>query len=183
VSRALTAEMQAQVDAPQLLPVIFFEGEFASDTLRLWSGVGEISWNGQTWRGAGQLMGISRVSETSDVRAAPIQASLSGNVSPLIATALAEARLGKPGKVWLGCLDASGAIVADPYLVFSGRLDVPKISDSAEECTISITYESRLVDLQRSRERRWTHEDQQIGFPGDLGFEYEATLPEQVLLW
>src|SRR3990172_2864611 len=181
MARNLTAGMQAEVQAGTLRPVIFYEGEFASGMLRLWSGVGTISWNGQSWQGAGQLLSITGVTETSDVRAAPMTVTLSGNVSALLATALTEARLGKPGKVWLPAPGAAGAIIADPYLAFSGRLNVPKIDDAGEQCAISITYESRLIDLQRARVRRWTHEDQQIDFPGDLGFEYVSGLPDQVI--
>ena len=33
----------------------------------------------------------------------------------------------------------------------SGRLDVPEITDGAEDCTIAITYESRLIDLQTAK--------------------------------
>jgi hypothetical protein len=175
--------MQTEVQAGTLRPVIFYEGEFASGTLRLWSGLGSISWNGQSWQGAGNLLSISAVTETADVRAAPMTVMLSGNVSALIATALAEARLGKPGKVWLGATNEAGAIIVDPYLAFSGRLNVPKIEDAGEQCAISITYESRLIDLQRARARRWSDEDQQIDFPGDLGFEYVSGLPEQVIEW
>jgi len=183
MARDLTSGMQTEVQAPVMRPVFFFEAEFASGFLRLWSGLGTIPWNGQTWTGAGNAIGISEIAETADIRAAGVTASLSGNVSSLIAAALAEARYGKPGKVWLGAMDASGAIIADPYLVFSGRLDVPVIDDAGESCIISMQYESRLIDLQRTRERRWTHEDQQIDFPGDLGFEYVTSLPDQVLIW
>lgn len=175
--------MQTEVAASLLRPVAFYEGEFASGTVRLWSGVDTISWNGQSWEGAGNLLGVSPVTETVDVRASGVSVSLSGNVSSLIATALNERRLGKPGKLWLGAMNASGAIIADPYLAFSGRLDQSRIVDGGEDCTIAMGYESRLAALERPRERRWTHEDQQIDFPGDRGFEYEADLPDQVIEW
>ena len=37
--------------------------------------------------------------------------------------------------------------------------------------------------LKRSRERRYTHDDQQIDFPGDLGFEFVPKLQELNLVW
>lgn len=183
MARELTAGMQAEVQAASLRPVVFYEGEFASGTLRLWSGLGTKSWNGQSWLGAGNLLGVSEISETADIRAVAFTVSLSGDVSALISLALAEARLGKPGKVWFGTLDAAGAVTTDPYLAFSGRLDVPTIDDAGAACTIAIRYESRLADLQRPRERRWTHEDQQIDYPGDMFFEYQESLVDQVLIW
>jgi hypothetical protein len=40
-----------------------------------------------------------------------------------------------------------------------------------------------MIDLQRPRERRYTHEDQQIDHPGDMGFEYVSQLQELNLAW
>lgn len=183
MARALTAGMATEVAAPKLRPVIFFEGEFTGGFLRLWSGIGTITWNAQSWSGAGQLMGISPVIETADVRAVPLTASLSGIPASILSLVLGQARQGKPGKVWLGAMDEAGAIIADPYLAFVGRLDVPQVEDNGETGTVAITYENRLIALERPRTRRWTHEDQQIDFPGDLGFEYAASLQDQQLLW
>lgn len=183
MGRDLTAGVKAELEAGSLRPVLFYEGVFTGGTLRLWTGVGPISWNGQTWTGAGNLMGVSPPTETIDVRAQGITCTLSGMPSSLISTALGQARLGQAGKVWLGVMDAAGAVIADPYLAFEGRLDVPGIEDAGASCTISVNYESRLIDLQRPRERRWTDDDAQIDFAGDRGFEYVPALQDQVLTW
>lgn len=164
-------------------PVLFFEGEFPSGTLRLWSGVGSVTWNAQTWTGAGSLLGIGEMEEASDVAAAGWAVTLSGVPLPLVALAITDARQGLPGRVWLGLLDASGAIIADPSLAAGGRLDVPQINDGADSCTITISYEGRLIDLGRAREYRYTHESQQLIAPGDRGFEYVAGLQDRQITW
>ncbi len=74
-------------------------------------------------------------------------------------------------------------LVDDPYLLKRGQLDVAVIDDTGESCKISVSYEDRLVDLQRPRERRYTHEDQQIDYPGDKGFEFVPTLQDMQLQW
>lgn len=183
MARELTAGVQSALDQTLLRPVIFYEGEFASGFLRLWSDVGSISWNGQTWTGAGSLMGISEITETAKINANGLTASLSGMPSSLISTVHTYARHGKPGKVWLGFLDSAGAIIADPYLAFSGRLDVPAIEESGETCTISIHYESRLVDLQRPRIWRLDDQSQRALYPADAGFQYVADQQNQELVW
>ena len=73
--------------------------------------------------------------------------SLSGVPLDLVQLAIAEARQGLPGRLWLGLLTETGEIIADPVQAFSGRLDVPEIADDANTCTITISYESRLIDL------------------------------------
>jgi hypothetical protein len=184
MSRDLTAGMSAAVTADRVEPVLFYEGEFASGTIRLWTGIGEKVWNGQTWTGAGRLLGIEPVEETSEIRAVPLSVSLSmGLNDDQLQIALAQCRNGLPGSVWLGALDATGAVIVDPYLSFSGRLDVPDIVDAAVETKIVIRYESRLIDLERIRARRYTSEDQAIDHPGDRGCDYVPSLQDAQIPW
>ena len=97
--------------------------------------------------------------------------------------AIAEARQGLPGKVWLGLLTPERTIIADPVLAFAGRLDVPEITDDADSCRITISYESRLIDLNTARSWRYTHESQQALHPGDLGFEFVTAIQDREITW
>lgn len=182
MARDLTASVITQLQAASVEVGILFEGEFASGWVRLWSGIGNLSWNGYTWTGTGNLLAISGIDETVEVRAAGITVSLSGIPSDLLSAALGDARSGRVGRVYLAFF-SGGSIVADPILQFEGRLDVPAIEDGPETATISISYESELIDLERARERRYTPEDQQIDFPGDLGFDYVASLQDAQIVW
>lgn len=182
MSRDLTASVISQLQAASVDVGLLFEGEFASGWVRLWSGIGNLSWNGQTWSGVGTLLGISGIDETAEIRASGVTISLSGIPSDLLSAALGDARSGRIGRVYLAFF-SGGSIVADPILQFEGRLDVPAIEDGADTATISISYESELIDLERARERRYTPEDQAIDFPGDLGFDYVAALQDAQITW
>jgi hypothetical protein len=183
MARDVTAAQLAELAATSKTPVLFYQGEFASGDLRLWSGVGDKTWAGYTWTGAGVLLGISPVKEAASIVANGIQVTLSGMPSSVIAKVHDEARPNKLGRVWLGFLDATGAVVADPVKSFEGRLDVPEVVDGGETCTITVSYESRLIDLRRPRLWRWDHATQQQHYPGDLGFQYVADLQDQVIEW
>ena len=183
MARALTSGVVAEVTATSLRPILLFEGDFASGFVRFWTGYGTLTWNSNTWTGAGNLIGVSQVEETTEVAAKSLTVSLSGIPLANISLVLSNARQGRLGKIWLGVLDASGAVIADPYLAFTGRLDVPVIEDSGATATISVSYESRLIDLERPRGRRYTHEDQQIDYPTDLGFQYVSTLQDTQITW
>lgn len=182
MARDLTASVITQLQAASVEVGILFEGEFASGWVRLWSGIGTLSWDSKTWTGTGNLLGISGIDETAEVRASGMTVSLSGVPSDLLSAALGDARSGRIGRVYLAFF-SGGSIVADPILQFEGRLDVPAIEDGPETATISISYESELIDLERARERRYTPEDQQIDFPGDLGFDYVASLQDAQITW
>ena len=183
MSRDLTPDFAAALAARDLRPVIFFEGTFASGPLRLWSGLTDILWAGHSWSGAGTLLGLGTVEETGSVVATGSVVSLSGVPADLVQLAIAEARQGLPGKVWLGLLTESGSIIADPVLAFAGRLDVPEITDDADTCRITIAYESRLIDLNTARSWRYTHESQKAIWPDDRGFEYVTAIQDQDIKW
>jgi hypothetical protein len=129
------------------------------------------------------LLNVGAIEETTDVVATGTTVTLSGIPTDLVSACINDARQGLPGQIYLGFLTAAGAVIADPVLAFAGRLDVPTIMDGAERCEIQITYESRLIDLNRAREWRYTHESQQQISPGDRGFEYVAGLQEREIRW
>lgn len=187
MARDLTAAMITQVQAAGLTPILFAEGEFVSGGspafLRMWTGYGNLTWDSKTWTGAGDLLSVTPIEENADLSTPGFTATLSGQSASNIATALAACRRGKPFKLWFGCLDSAGAVLADPYLTYQGRLSVPSIVDQGDKCTISITYEDRLVDLERPRERRWTSADQAIEHPEDRGFDFVPGLQESQDIW
>jgi hypothetical protein len=183
MSRTITPAVLAELAAGVVRPAIFVESQFPSGYLRLWSGLGEITWGGRTWAGAGTLLNVGAIEETTDVVATGTTVTLSGIPTDLISLCISDARQGLPGQIYLGFLTAAGAVIADPVMAFAGRLDVPTIMDGADRCEIQITYESRLIDLNRAREWRYTHESQQQISPGDRGFEYVAGLQEREIRW
>lgn len=181
--RELAAALMSGIQGSTVRPVMFFEGDFQGGFVRVWSGVGDFSWNSETWTGVGTLGAITDIEETDEIKAAGVTVALSGIDPAMISLALQSIRQNKPGKLWFALVDAAGALVADPYLCFEGRLDVAEIDEGAQTATVSIKYENRLVDLERARERRYTHEDQQLEYPGDKGFEYVAALQDVQITW
>jgi hypothetical protein len=183
MARGITALLLAEIVASKMSPIVFFEGEFSSGWIRVWSGPGTLTWDGKDWSGVGDFMSVSPMSETGTVSATGITVGLSGIPSDLISVVYNEARQGKIGKVYIGAFDSTGAIVADPYMAFAGKLDVPTDSDDGESAKITITYETRLIDLERPRERRFTPESQKIDYPDDEGFAFVAPLQDAQLTW
>lgn len=183
MSRDLSAAFVTAIQAGTVRPVLFYEGEFSTGFLRLTSSAKDISWDGKTWVAAGLLLGIAPVEEASDIRAVSFTVSLTGDYAANLSIALGAVRQGLEGSVWLGVIDSAGSLIADPFKAFSGRLDVPDVLDEGAQCRIAVRYESRLIDLERPRERRYTHQDQQIDYGGDIGFVYVASLQDRKLMW
>ncbi|OOY31581.1 hypothetical protein [Thioclava sp. F36-6] len=185
MSRDMQAANIAAIGDQMVRIVGFFEGEFAGGTVRLWTGdIGtNFIWDGKEWAGAGTLLGFSNIEETNDVVASGISVSLSGVPVDMVAIVIAEAEQNAPGTLWIGFMSEDWHLLADPELVFSGLLDVPTIEDGADTCTVTISYESQLIDLQREREWRYTNESQQVLYPGDKGFEYVTSIQNKTVNW
>jgi hypothetical protein len=184
MARDLNAGLSNAIIEPVVAPAFFFKAQFDSGSVLAWSGYGDISWGGDTYLGIGDFGGVDKVDETSDVRANGVTLTLSGIPSQLLAIALTEPYQGRPCTLFLGALNlTSGAIIGTPYPLISGRMDVMTIEEGATTGTITLTVENRLIELFRTKERRYTHEDQQIDFPGDLGLEYVAGLQEKPINW
>lgn len=180
--RDLTSAMQTEVGKAEVAPILLFEGEFATGTVRAWSGYGTLLWNGFEWSGTGTLLSVSNISETNETAAQGVTVSLSGIPSDLISLTLAEVKQGASGKIYFGLLDDQ-TVINNPILLFSGKLDIPSISDEGEFAEITITYESRLIDLERPRINRYTPEDQKRLFPGDLGLDYVPSIQDKKVVW
>lgn len=181
--RPLTPLMTAELTGALLRPVFFLQAHFLSGDIFLWSGIGTVTWNGQNWVGVGTLGTISSIQESSELQANNVTITMSGIPSDMLGQALNETRQGYAVQLWFGALGDNNNVIADPLKCFAGRMDVPVVEEGGDTSTISITVESSLVDLQRSRLRRYTHEDQQIDFPGDLGFQYVVGIQNWNGVW
>jgi hypothetical protein len=167
----------------RVLPTaLFFEGTFASGPVYLWTGYGPIQWNGQTWTGIGTLGSVSPVGEGSTVEAKGLTVTLSGIDPTTLADVLGEFLLGAAMALSLGGFN-DGVLIADPIPAFVARMDQPTIDIDAKTATLSINCESRLVDMDVAVDRRYTPEDQQRDWPGDLGMTFVPSIQEITIFW
>ena len=183
MARNLTAAMISALTAATVSPRLLAFFDFPSGAVRVWTGQGDQSWDSQTWNGIGSF-GTFRPPQTgSDISAKGAEFGLTGIPSSTLSAALGDAYQGKICKCWLACLDSAGAIVADPYLISYGFMDTMTIDEGGATASVKITSESRLKDLERPRVRRYTDEDQQHEYPGDLGLEFVAAIQNLPIHW
>ena len=175
--------MQSAVTADLVRPIILVQCAFDSGNLNLWNGVGNLTVSSVDYVGAGTLLAIGEIAETSELQANGITVTLSGITDPLLAKARDEDYQGRELKVLLGAMDASNGVISTPVNVFSGFMDTMVINDSSETATIQIAVENRLIGFERTRVRRYTAEDQLIDFPNDKGFAIVAYMAEKEIVW
>lgn len=181
MSRTLPTGLDTNLSADTVHPVLLVQLSWMSGVVRCWTGYHDLSWDGHTWVGTGHLGTVSEIGENSDGTANGLSLTLSGIPSSVIANDLENDSQGQPGRVWFGTLQ-NGSFTVDPYLVFDGLIDVANISDDGETASVTVNLEKELFD-NRASARRYTHEDQQLDYPGDLGLEYVAGLANRQFQW
>ena len=148
--------------------------------LYFWSGIGDLSLDSNTYTGAGDLLAVSELRESSDIAAYGATLTLSGIPTSLINLALAEPYQGRKAIVKFGVITDSGTYAS---VVFTGLMDQMTINMGPQDSTITLAVESRLVDLNRARTRRYTEADQKSEFASDEAFDFVTRLQGESLEW
>lgn len=186
MTRSSTTAFNNAIAADNVDPFFAVKLEFESGTTRLWTGVGDIAFEAgsgsETFTGAGDLATVSAVEETNDIESSNASFSLSGINSSLISLALSENYQGKDATLYLGLL-SSGAVIADPYILFRGKMDTMDIVDSGETASIQVKAQNRLVALQKAKPRRFTQEDQKLVDSTDIGLAFVNDLQDKTITW
>jgi hypothetical protein len=178
----MTTLAQSIISSNYVAVGLFVQMQFANSTEYIWTGLGPISWNGQTWTGVGDFGKLSTVTEDSNLTAQGITLSLAGVRSALLTEATTEIKQGLPCQVWIVLMSAAGVPV-DSIGCFNGLMDGADIDEGPESSTITISVESRLSDLQRAQNHRLTDSDQRQRFPSDDAFKWTAQLMDWNGAW
>lgn len=187
MARSITTAFNNAVTSQVVRPLLACELEFSTGTLRFWNGYGDLTMtaggSSNTFTGLGDLMNVSAISESDQVEAVGASLSLTGIKSSLISAALSANYTNRNASIFLGLFDTNKSVIADVYTLFKGKMDIMKIDEGPESATIVLNLENRLIVLDRAKERRYTHEDQQLSFAGDLGFEFVPDLQDKEIIW
>lgn len=204
MSRDLSSGVVQSLEDDVIYPFYAVELQFDGDqTLRLWTGVGTLVFEGQSWVGTGTLLNVTSIEETTEIAVRGATLTLSGVPSEVISLALTEPYHGRVAKVYFGLFQKgellleSGAYILFPdgarilledqktslIEIFSGYMDQMNISEGADTSTVELKVENKLVDLERPRVARYTSAFQKARFPNDKGFDFVESLQDQKLVW
>lgn len=182
MARDLTSNTETASLAQHVRPVILIKIDASSGMLRVALTDRTITFDSADYVGGAGAVKISPINEPTDLSVPGVVVELSGLNTDYVDLAMNEAVQGRKITLYLGFLDASYALIADPLVLFAGRMDTMDIRLGAT-ATISVRAESRLADWNRPRVRRYTHQDQIARFPSDKGLEFVAQTTEREIVW
>jgi hypothetical protein len=186
--RNLSEEVKEQFTGTGFKPAYLYELYLDSGTVRAWTGVGEIIYNGNTYYGTGIFGAISDVEESQETKSSTFQAQLSGIPTEMASIALNEHYKGRKFIVYLAAMGkASETDTKDSILgadIFAqGIVDTMNFVDSGTTSTLTLAIAGGIIRILKPRLLRYTNADQQMLFPGDRGLEYIPGLQNKTTLW
>lgn len=182
MGRTLTPAVDATLAEGQVRMLLFVEMDFSTGYLRVNNSAVTFPWAGYDWLGVGRLGAIDAIKEGAGLEAHGLTFRISGVPAENVAVAFGTQYQGRPCRVWMAPLTADHGVLADPVLVFSGRLDTMDF-DLGDTATITVAAESRLAAWDRPNTRRYNAEDQHIDYPDDMGFEFVPGLVDKQIVW
>lgn len=159
------------------------KAEFDTSDIRLWSGVDDLTINSETYTGAGTLLSIGNVEENSDLSSKTLSISLSAMDSTVLNYALTESYQNRNITLFLGYVMGGTNEVAGTLVLFKGRMINLTVTDTPDGSTVTVQSESRLIDLERPSNFRYTKESQNFLNSGDTCFNRVASLQDKEIVW
>lgn len=183
MARDITSGFTDEINANALQPVRLAKCEFDSGDILLWNGLGQISYDGEIYSGAGVLLDISDIKESQDLQSHGVSFKLSGIDSSVTALAQVEKIRGRKISCFDAVLDENWQIIADPYRTFSGSMDGMSMREDGSNSSVTIVAENDMSDLTVVRESRYTPEYQKSVYPEDKGLDFLPKIQDVSLTW
>ena len=171
MSRTIPAAIVTALSQKEVSPFYALEMNFDTAPVRLWTGFGDRTIDGETYLGAGGLLAIQGIEEIADLSAKGVTVSLSGISSGIISLALQEPYQGREARVLFGVVGVGGI------------MDVMTIQHSGDKANVELSIESKLIALQRANIRRYTSESQKLRFNNDSFFNFVEKMVDKELIW
>ena len=150
--------------------------------MRMWTGLGNRTINvrgtDQVFAGTGALLNIAAAEEVGDLSAKAMTISLTGLDSSIISLAMQEPYQRRKARVYMGEKSVSSVVE-----IFSGQMDTMQITDEPDMSTVVMTIESKLVELERSRNWRYNDESHKARHSDDTFFSYVQSIQDQQVAW
>lgn len=177
-SAGVITEMGLDANRPIHLFELYLDGAttYATDAWRT------MVWNGNTYPALGKFLDYDGIEEASDLTISQCRVQLSGVDQSLIAAILQHEYIDRRMVIRKAFLSGASAVIVDPLPIFDGRVDSPEIEEdpASGKCLVTLAASSHWIDFERTPGRHTNHEEQQIWFPGDLGFEYVSQLNREI---
>ena len=163
--------------------VFAIKAEFDTDDILLNTSIGDLVIDGDTYEGAGQLLSISEIEDSNDLKSAGVTFSITGMDQQVLSYALTENYQNRPITLLMAFISGGTDQVSASIVLYKGRMVQMNISDDPNGASISLQTENRLMDLRRPSNYRYTKESQASLYAGDNSLNEVAKIQDMKINW
>ena len=184
MSRGISATYQTELAKAQVTTCMLVKLEFDSGDVTFWTGAHTLTWSGDDYLAAGNLVNISKIKEDISGSAQGCAVQISGIPSTSLSLALTEDYHGRAGTIRWGLLNTSTlGLIADPHIFFQGFMDIAQITGTGQTRVITISLEHEAIRQKQPSVLLYTHAEQLSRFSDDDAFKFIARQTQESEYW
>jgi hypothetical protein len=179
MARSLTTAVKNELATDSLNPVILIYLNLGTG-LRFTDHYKDITYDSNTYSASSLFLGLSNVSESSEVAVDSIVISFDGANQTIVSLILNSPYMEKEAEVYRGFLNSSQQLIADPFLLFKGRIESFNLDEDINTSSISLNIASHWSDFEKIKGRKTNTSSQQLHFSGDVGFDFASQTTQDI---
>lgn len=161
--------------------------EFPSGDIALNTSNYNLTWDGRTYMAAYGLGSVSPIKDSpGEIQGVTFEMDAGSSDMVSLAFDGTDQVQDTPATIMTAIVDTADLTqlsVLTAAVDWTGLCDVMRYEEDGQAATISMTAESKAVDLLRGNPSYYSDGDQQAAFPGDRAFEYTVSQAGQRIVW
>tara|TARA_A100001035_G_C27627671_1_gene428496 strand:- start:92 stop:658 length:567 start_codon:yes stop_codon:yes gene_type:complete len=183
MTRSLTTAVKNELATNDIKPVHLITIGFSTPvniTDCSFSLTSSVSGASVTYNASDFILGISNHTEETDITKSTVNLNLSGADQTFISTVLNENVVNDDVTIYRGFLDSSNALIADPMMLYKGKIESFSIQETDTNSEISLSIVSHWADFEKKNGRKTNNTSQQRFFSGDVGMDFASQTVQDI---
>ena len=179
MARTLTTAVKNELATNSLQPInlLFLN---VSTGLRFTDHYKNVTYDSNTYTASSLFTKLSSVTESSEIQVSNITVTFTGADQTITSIFLSNDYIEKEAEIYKGFIGSNEAVIADPFLLFKGRIESFSINETLKDSKVNISIASHWADFSKVEGRKTNTGSQQIHFPDDLGFEFASQTVQDI---
>ena len=177
MTRSLTSAVKTELATNDIRPVHLITIAFSTAvniTDCSFPLASSVSGSSVTYSSSDFILGISNHREETDVTKSTISLTLSGADQTFISTVLNENVVNDSVTIFRGFLDDSNALIADPMMLYKGKIESFTIQETDTTSSVNLSIVSHWADFEKKNGRKTNNTSQQRFFANDVGMDFSS---------
>ena len=183
MTRSLTTAVKNQLATNDIRPVHLITIGFGTPvnitdcSLPLTS---SISGSSITYSASDFILDVSSFDEQTDITKGTLNLTLSGANTTFISVVLNENVINDSVTIFRGILNSSNTLIADPILLYKGKIDGFDINENQTQSLLNLKIVSHWADFDKRSGRKTNNTSQQRFFSSDVGFDHSSEMVQDI---